>query len=190
MSLGASNHAEHERQQDDYYATHPDVLKVFLKKLKQDKIELAPNIWENACGAGHLSQVLKDEGYEVLSTDSVDRGYSELDFTHDFLQNTITFEGDILTNPPYKFAIDFVKKSLEAIQEGNKVIMFLRVNFLESKTRFKFYEKFPPKYIYAHSERQKCAMNGDFEKYKDTAVFYVWLIWEKGCTDEPIFRWI
>ena len=33
------------------------------------------NIWECACGQGHLSEVLKANGYNVKSTDLIDRGY-------------------------------------------------------------------------------------------------------------------
>ena len=34
--------------------------------------------------------------------------------------------GDIITNPPYKYALEFIEKALELIPEGNKVAMFFK----------------------------------------------------------------
>ena len=62
VQLGASSHSEGERETNDYYATDPNTLIIFLEKLKKDKIELNKNIWECACGGGHLSQVLVGGG--------------------------------------------------------------------------------------------------------------------------------
>ena len=50
-----------------------------------------------------------------------------------FLECDDIFEGDILTNPPFKLAEQFVEKSFELIDEGNYAIFFLKVQFLESK---------------------------------------------------------
>ena len=105
--LGASNHSEEDREENDYYATDPNSLEIFLQALERDNIKLHKNIWECACGEGHLSKVLEKYGYNVKSSDLIDRGYgSKLDF----LEVKEQFEGDILTNPPYKYAREFVEK--------------------------------------------------------------------------------
>lgn len=189
VTLGASNHSEKERETNDYYATDPHALEIFLDKLKEDGIELHKDIWECACGEGHLSEVLKNRGYQVCSTDLVARGYEEQQI--DFLK----YEGedvsfDILTNPPYKNAKEFVEKALEIQANGYYTIMFLKIQFLEGQARKKMFKKYPPKYIYVNSTRQLCAMNGEFEKYKATAICYCWYIWEKGFKGETIIRWI
>ena len=54
------------------------------------------------------------------------------------------FNGDIITNPPYKYAKEFVEKALEVIPKGNKVAMFLKLQFLEGKARRKMFETSPP----------------------------------------------
>ena len=97
---------------------------------------------------------------------------------------------DILTNPPYKFAQEFVEKALDRQWEGYYTIMFLRIQFLEGQARKKLFEKYPPKFVYVNSKRQLCAMNGKFEKYSTTAICYCWYIWEKGWKGETIIRWI
>lgn len=191
--LGARNFAEEDREKNDYYATDPKSLEIFLDRLEKDNIILKNNIWECACGEGHLSNVLTKKGYNVLSTDLVDREYGKPNI--DFLQQKDKWDGDILTNPPYKYAKEFVEHSLELLNEGGKCIMFLKLQFLEGKARRKLFDKFPPKYIYVFSERQRVAMNGNFDKYSNGgqprgAVAYCWYIWEKGYTGEPIIRWI
>lgn len=189
VTLGASNHSEKDRETNDYYATDPHALEIFLDKLQEDGIKLHNNIWECACGEGHLSEVLKDRGYKVLSTDLIARGYE--DYKIDFLK----YEGenvpfDIITNPPYKHAKEFVEKALQIVENGRYVIMFLKIQFLEGQARQELFKRYPPKYVYINSARQKCAMNGEFEKYKATAICYCWYIWEKGFEGEPIIRWI
>lgn len=182
-TLGARNYAQNEREEHDYYATEPKALELLLEKETFD-----PYVWECACGEGHLSKTLAEHGYIVKSTDLIDRGYGVGGV--DFLKYEDKHNGDIITNPPYKFAKEFVEKSLDIIPDGNRVAMFLKLQFLESKGRRELFEKYPPKYIYVSSGRLCCAMNGDFEKYsKSNAVTYAWFIWEKGYTGEPIVRW-
>lgn len=187
VQLGASNHSEGDRQSEDFYATDPNTLKIFLDKLKEDGIELHNLIWECACGQGHLSKVLIEGGYEVLSTDLVDRGYGS---RADFLQASPGWNGDILTNPPYKFAKEFVEKALEIIPIGKYAIFLLKIQFLEGQDRFKMFKQYPPKYVYVNSKRQTCYINGDMTKKMSSASCYCWFIWEKGYYGEPTVRWL
>jgi hypothetical protein len=182
-TLGARNYAQNEREENDYYATDPIALEMLC-----DLETFAPNVWECACGEGHLSDVLVNRGYTVISSDLIDRGYGYSGV--DFLQSTKPFDGDIITNPPYKYAKEFVEHALEIVTDGHKVAMFLKVQFLEGKARRKMFEKYPPKTIYVSSGRLVCALNGDFEKSaKSNAVSYAWFIWEKGFYGDTIVRW-
>lgn len=182
-TLGARNYAQNERETNDYYATEPKALELLL-----ELESFSPTIWECACGEGHLAKVLKENGYKVISSDLIDRGYGTGEI--DFLKCEKLFNGDIITNPPYKYAKEFVEHALEIITEGHKVAMFLKLQFLESKSRRELFKKYPPKTIYVSSGRLRCAMNGEFEKYaKSNAVTYAWFIWEKGFEGEPVVRW-
>lgn len=184
-TLGASNHTEKERADNDFYATDPEAI----DKLRGTGELTCNNIWECACGAGHLSKRLEIFGYNVKSTDLIDRGYGETGV--DFLAQTEMFDGDILTNPPYKYAMEFVLKALELILDGHKVFMFLKVTFLEGQTRYnKLFSQYPPKKIYVFSKRISCAGNGEFEKFPSSAVAYAWYVWEKGFTGDTVVKWI
>ena len=187
-TLAASSHTNKEREANDYYATEPKALELLLE------LEgFSPYVWECACGEGHLSEVLKSHGYKVRSSDIVDRGYPGteiLDFLkikkQDIKQD---ISRDIITNPPYKYAKEFVEHALEISMDSTKIAMFLKVQFLEGKARRKLFDKHPPKVIYVASSRLNCAMNGEFEKYPSSAVAYAWFIWEKGFTGDTIVKW-
>lgn len=184
-TMGASNHSDKERQSEDYYATEPKAAQLLL-----EVEQFSPVIWECACGGGHLAQVLENNGYEVIATDLIYRGYGDKESLN-FLEETLdNFEGDIITNPPYKYALEFVQKALDSVQVGRKVAMFLKLQFLEGKTRKQFFLSNPPKVVYVSSSRLNCAMNGDFDKYESSAIAYAWFVWEKGFKGDPIIKWI
>lgn len=184
-TMGASNHSNKERQNEDYYATEPKATQLLLEVEK-----FSPVIWECACGGGHLAQVLENNGYEVIATDLIYRGYGDKESLN-FLEETLDeFEGDIITNPPYKYALEFVQKALDSVQVGRKVAMFLKLQFLEGKARKQFFLENPPKVVYVSSSRLNCAMNGDFDKYESSAIAYAWFVWEKGFKGDPIIKWI
>lgn len=147
-------------------------------------------IWECACGEGHLAKVFEQYGHEVIATDLIYRGYGDpepLDFLKDTLDD---FEGDIITNPPYKYAVEFVRRALESVKLGRKVAMFLKLQFLEGKARKELFQSNPPKVVYVSSSRLLCAMNGEFDKITSSAVAYAWFVWEKGFTGETTIKWI
>jgi hypothetical protein len=181
-TLGANSHAKYGREQHDFYATHPSAAEMLLKIEK-----LNHKIWECSCGQGHLSKVFEAAGHKVLSTDLVDRGYGESGI--DFLRCTDLWNGDIVTNPPYKFAQKFIEHGFSLLTSGNKLVFFLKVQFLEGKARKKLFEKYPPKTIHVSSSRILCGRNANFENTGSSAVAYAWFVWEKGWKGDTILKW-
>ena len=186
LSLGASNHTDEHRQQQDYYATEPKAAELLLEVETFNE-----NIWECACGEGHLAKVFENCGHNVKASDLVDRGYGTIE---DFLFfNDSKWNGDIITNPPFEKAEEFIQKAIDIIPSGNKVAMFLRLQFLEGKRRKQFFKDNPPKVIYVASGRIMTAKNGEFERMREgggSAVAYAWFIWVKDYNGETILRWI
>ena len=184
-SLGASNHYASDREKNDFYATDPVALEFLL-----EKENFSHAVWEPACGEGHLSKVLEAHGYDVLSTDLIDRGYGVGGV--DFFQIAEQTDRDIVTNPPYKYAKEFVEHAIELVQDGHKVAMLLKIQFLEGKSRRELFNRYPPKYVYVSTSRINCCKNGDFSKGQrdnNSAQAYAWFIWEKGFHGEPTIRW-
>ena len=187
--LGASNHTSETRADNDFYATSP-VAAEWLLKLE----DLAPSIWECACGAGHISKVLEAAGKSVLSSDLVDHGYG-IPFM-DFLKikkivdnQVVEWNGDIVTNPPYKYAKEFVEKAIDLIYDKGKVCMFLKIQFLESQGRKELFDKHPPRTVYVSRNRIPCAKNGDFDALDGSAVCYCWYVWEKNFHGDTVIKW-
>ena len=147
------------------------------------------NIWECAVGQGHLAERLKQHGYFVECTDLVDRGYPNTEIV-DFLKEKYDFDGDIITNPPYKYCTEFILNAINSIPNGHKVAMFLKLQTLEGQKRYdEIYSKYPPKTVYVFVKRKKCFMNG-VDDGKNSAVAYAWYVWVKGDYNCTELRWL
>lgn len=177
-TLGASSHSEEDRQVNDYYATPLKATEMLLE------LESFKNVLEPACGEGHISEVLKQHHISVVSSDLIDRKYGKVKNFFDYNN----WNGDIVTNPPYKYAKEFVGHSLSIIPENNKIAMFLKIQFLEGKARKKMFLKHPPKKVYISSSRLTCAKNGIWGE-GTSAVAFCWFIWEKGFNGKPVIDW-
>lgn len=156
------------------------------------KEDFSHYILEPACGGCHISRVLIDHGYDVKSYDIVDRHSPHQNGVKDFFSyNPLPRNSrDIVTNPPYKYAAEFVKHSLDISQESVKVAMFLKLTFLESAKRKTLFDKYPPRRIYVFRDRIDCWRNGIKPKKPPRAVCYAWFVWEKGFKGSPIIKWI
>ena len=87
---------------------------------------------------------------------------------------------------------EFVEKALNLANRF--VIMFGKIQFLESSKRRDFFKNSPLKYVYVHSDRQATWRNGEplDEKGKkwSTTFCHAWFVWDKTYIGEPIIRWI
>ena len=116
-TLGASSHTTENRQREEYYATDPEMVRDLLNA----GAPLRQRVWEPACGAGHIVNVLRERGHEVCATDIVDRGCPDScvqDFLWEFDDGEIG-DVDIMTNPPYATALEFVERALACAKNGD-----------------------------------------------------------------------
>lgn len=179
--IGASNHCAESRQDDDFYATDPKAVEMLC-----DLEKFSPNVWEPCCGQGHIVKVLLARGYKAIGTDLCDRGFGNPGMN--FL--TVKYydmDYDIVTNPPYSMAQQFVERAIDIVSEGHKIAMFLKLTFAEGKARKALFEKYPPLRVYVSSSRLECGKNGIFGA--GSAVCYAWWIWQKGYHGKTEMRW-
>jgi hypothetical protein len=205
---GATGHAKEDREINDYYATDP-VAGEWLLKIEPQ----LNNIWESACGEGHLAEVFRKAGKLKIISDLIDRGYHPegigKSFGKDFLQMNKVWKGDIVTNPPYCSSVDWARHSLEVIEDGHYSALFMKLTFLEGKERKKFFTEYPPIRVWVSSSRIPCAKNGEFYKPKkdkngeivynekgesimikeSSAACYAWFIWQKGYKGPTEVKW-
>ena len=191
-TIGASNHTTSERQSLDYYATDPVAIDRLLTAY-----DIPQFVWECACGGGHLVQRLIAAGRDVVATDIVER---ELQiYRLDFLKvekapQWLTGDCCILTNPPYKYATEFVEHSLDLLPAGCPAIFLLKTTALEGKGRWeRLYSKGWLHSVYQFRERLLCAKNGDFDSMRaggGSAVSYAWFVFKKEHCATPTIYWI
>lgn len=190
-TLGASNHTEKERETDDFYATDPVAIDLLCD---YPYVELPQGVWEPSCGSGCLSERLRQRGYHVVSTDLIDRGYG-LGGVNFFEQKEMP-EGctAIVTNPPYKYATEYVLHALRLLPTDGLLCLFLKTTFAEGKERYqRIFGVTPPALVLQCSERVLCAKNADFDGMiagGGSAVSYAWWVWRKGWSGQTTLDWI
>lgn len=182
--IGASSHSKTEREANDYYSTNPSAITILHNNGLLDK---DMPYWETAVGGGRLAIELKRLGYNVVKeTDLFDRGYGNVGV--DFFKCNETFQGNTITNPPYKYINDWIAHSLKIT--SNKVYIFCRIQTIESIKRYHIFKKNPPVLICPFVKRIKCYKNDDLT-YKSSAVCYSWFIWDNTLDNtETNVKWL
>ena len=105
-----------------------------------DHVTLRGKVWEPAAGSGWMVDVLRERGYDVLSTDLERTG-------DDFLATEVErWIGSVVTNPPYKLADAFLRKALSVATE--QVAFLLPIGALGGKRRSEWlWHRKPPSLI-------------------------------------------
>ncbi|HEL1192748.1 TPA: class I SAM-dependent methyltransferase [Streptococcus equi subsp. zooepidemicus] len=180
------------REQNDFYATPKEATELFLANHDLTNFK---SFLEPACGQGHISEVLREQfpDANITSCDLIDRGYGLSNI--DFLKLDVSldkFVDVVITNPPFKLAVEFIKKALTVAD--HQVIMFLKIQFLETKTRQELFSTTPLKYVYVHSKRVSPMRNGSptDEKGKpwSSAMCFAWFVWQKGYEGDPMIKFL
>ncbi len=184
------------RQPEEWYLDP-----VWCTELLLERETFGPLVWDPACGRGAIPDVLAAAGYEVGASDLVDRGYRGLSFIHDFLAGALVdFEparrligrADIVTNPPYgeaKTAVAFIERALEL--SARRVAAIVNSHFLYSEARYDhFTRKWPCARVYHLSSRPSMPPGGLGIKDTGGRYDYVWIVFDKDFTGEPVTRWL
>jgi hypothetical protein len=163
------------READDFYPTPPEAT---LSLLAIERFER--RIWEPACGDGAISQVLVDRGFDVVSSDLVDRGYGTPRV--DFLMERKLLAPDVITNPPFKNAEQFVRHALDL--GARKVAMLMRLAWLEGSARKRLFDTTPLARVHISSRRLTLLRGGDEAvRGKGSMIAFAWFVWER---DAPL----
>lgn len=186
LSIVGSSRNNGEREKNDFYPTPFYAIDELCKREK-----FTNDIWECACGDGAISSVLELYGYNVYSTDLIYRGYGkgEINFLDDGLFTNFEKHDNIITNPPYKYAMEFLNQAKKL--SNNKIALLLKTTFLEGSSRFDMFhdKKYPLKCIYQFSKRLTLSKNGDKTK-NSGMIAYAWFIWDKNYNGNPEIKWI
>ena len=169
-----------DRAELDFYATDPKNVIEIVNLLEIDK---NTRILDPCAGNGHISETLKNLGYEVITNDIIERDI-KLDFTLDFLKEDIVGVYDLVVlNPPFKYAREFIIKSLEYAP----VLIIARLDLLESMARKELNNKHLEK-VFVHSKRAKFAKNGEQEFFDkgSSSMSTGWFLYSNNKNKEEI----
>ena len=126
------------RRAHDFYPTPPGTTRPILPLLREHFPLL---IWEPCCGDGAISEVLKADGKQVVSTDLIDRGYGE--GVVDFLNTGRPLAYAIVTNPPFNLVDEIINHAF-CLLDTRWMALLLPAGFWHAKSRTLMFERYPP----------------------------------------------
>jgi hypothetical protein len=197
MTIIRTNKELRPRENNDFYPTPVELCEASLNLLPED---LQPyNVLDPGSGTGNWGKAFVNvfenaniiyfiDGVELTDT-PINPVYARWFNNQDFLN----FEGYnlkydlIMGNPPYKFAEEFVRKSLNLLDEGGCILFLLRLSFLESMKRGRgLFKEFPPKEVHVCMRRPNF-----YPEHKGTGdTAYAIYIWQKDYKGETLLKWL
>jgi hypothetical protein len=175
MTSGLKAKAAPSERGDDLYETPAVAVVALLQR------EMLPSVvWEPACGPGAIVGVLRASGHTVIATDLNDWRCPDSESGRDFLleQRAPDGCGCIITNPPYKLAQEFVLKAREL---APKVVMLLRLGFLESERRRNILESGDLARVFVFRNRLPMMHRfGWAGPRASSATAYAWFVWDRA----------
>lgn len=156
----------YKRAESDFYPTPPEATQALLDFLKLPKGTV---IWEPACGEQHMAEVMRLNGYEVLTTD--------IQTGTDYL-TAERMECDwIITNPPFSLADQFIRRSIE---HGKPFALLLKSQYWHAKKRLALFRSYPPAFVCPLTWRPDFTFK---QRGKGSPLMDVmWVVWG-GCHD-------
>lgn len=163
---------------DDLYETPAEAVHALLQAETLPEV-----IWEPACGPGAIVKVLRDAGHLVHATDLVDYGLEDSESRVDFLmeKHPNFYIGAVVTNPPFKLAREF---AVHALAIGvPKVIMLLRLAFLESESRRALLDNGWLARVHVFRNRlpmmHRAGRGTKVAKTNSSAMAFAWFVWDR-----------
>lgn len=159
-----------KRRERDFYRTPPILTETFLHWWRPRRAPLT--VLEPAAGDGAMLGPLRAR-WPAARIDAFDVSPQ----SQEVVERTFFYEGVaerydlIITNPPYSHALQFATRGLEHLAPGGHLVLLLRLNFLASRRRARFFREHLPERMYVIPERPTFTGGGtDWTDY----AFFVW----------------
>jgi hypothetical protein len=188
----SSTNRGYDRHKSDYYVTPQKDIEEFMYHLQytvlnKDTASMEKLDWLDPCCGG-------DSENEASYISVINRFFNpdkicgidiREDSKADIIMNYLDCEKEnmsnhdiIISNPPFYLAEDFIKKSLEFVNDHGYVVMLLRLNFFGSKKRKQLFENNMPEYCFVHHKRIS------FMKGATDSIEYAHFVWKKGVNND------
>lgn len=148
-----------KRKPYDFYATPVDVVENFLNNYDITALEIREEELDN------LNELANKV---IIGEDFLNYNFGDKKFDV------------IIGNPPYSLAKEFIEKCFELQSDSGVVIMLLRTAFLESKSRYEFWQDNPLTELHILSKRPSFTGKGT------DATSYSWFVWDKRIHNQKI----
>ena len=189
VSVSTLKGAPYRRAKHDFYVEPHWLVNALL-----DVEMFTGTVLDPACGSGTIVSCCRERGIKATGADIVDRGFKHVQ-VQDFFERTEPVDA-IICNPPYKLAQRFVERGLTL---APKVVMLLRLVFVEGQRRKRFYAATPPARIWVTARRASIpdgAHSGQRDRHgavvqpegKGGSVVYAWFVWQRGHRGDTILR--
>jgi hypothetical protein len=190
-NTGARYYAEprtHPRHVEDFYIEPGWAVDLLL-----GTEAFTGGLWDPACGSGTIVTTAIARGLTAVGTDIADRGFgSQHDFLSEFAPLPFGGVANIVCNPPYRVAGDFIERALTVA--SRKVAMLVQAKFPYSQRRHALFTTAPPARLYFLSTRPSMPpgeklLAGTLEA-KGGKLDYLWMVWDREHQGPTECRWL
>lgn len=148
-----------KRSQSDFYPTPWEATVALLQYLQ---IQKGSVVWEPACGQGHMTKVLRENGYNVVESD--------IQTGTDFITCEAKKCDWIITNPPFSLAEEFIRR---AYKLNIPFAFLLKSQYWNAQKRGALFRDCQPTHILP------CAWRVDFTGGKNPLMDVMWVVWKR-----------
>lgn len=167
-----ANSSAEDRPSTDFYPTPKEVTVALLRYLEIPK---GSTIWEPACGDGRMAEVMKELGYDVISSDLNDMGYGTTGV--DYINSELVECDWIITNPPFKVSGEFIKTS---INHGKPFALLVKSQYWHAQCKAVLFNEFKPKYVLPLTWRPDFLFG---KKGGAPTMECLWVVWDTKPTE-------
>lgn len=142
-----------------------------------DRFTVRPLMRQPTIHAVDLEPQFQDDRYKIIKGD--------------FLSLPLEPPYDVIIgNPPYSLAEQFIRRSMELVEERGYVYFLLQLNFIGSRKReIGLFKQFPLKEMVVLTRRPSFFTVEGKVNSTDT-INYAMFLWQKGYTGNPVINWM
>jgi hypothetical protein len=180
----------YEQERDGFYLEPKWVVEALL-----DVETFTGAVHDPFCGGGNIVGTCLQRGIAATGSDLHDRGFGT---RRDALSITETVD-NVLSNPPFGLIEDAIRHFLPLVR--HKLVLFARLNILESQERRVLFDKSPPAHIWI-SSRRVSVPPGHLQHPRDQfgaviplpasggSTAYCWVVLDREHVGPPVLGWL
>jgi hypothetical protein len=190
---GYPQRSGYDRVAKDLYSEPPWCVSILLDALESWGEPLRGKVLDPCCGLGNIVSVVLDRGVDIRGSDIADHGFGDV---VDLFTITKPI-GTVISNPPYGIAEQCLRHMLTIARQ--RVILLLRLTFLESRSRYRLFHEHPPVWVAPCPDRPSIPPGAVREERDHNGAFiqpdhtggtapYAWFGWQPGYQGPTVIR--